>query len=205
MFCIGLTGTIGSGKSTVAQLFQTLGIDIISADKISRSLTIPGQPALEEIRQHFGADITNKEGELDRRKLRKLIFTNPTERQWLENLLHPLIRQGIEAKINKAKGPYLIIEIPLLLSRENYPYLNRILLVIAEPETQIQRIMTRDKITREQAIKMLDTQPANQLRINLADDLIHNQGSLEELTQQVETLHIKYLTEAEKTHQETNI
>lgn len=196
MFCVGLTGTIGSGKSTVNQLFQALGVHTISADSVSKSLTLPGQPALEQIQHHFGDDIIHPDGHLNRARLREHIFKEPQARQWLEDLLHPLIRKAIENEIAQSTGPYVVIEIPLLLSREHYPYLNKVLLVLAESTTQIERIILRDGVSREQAIAIIDSQPHNQSRIKLADDLIHNQGSVEALSKRVTELHQNYLAEA---------
>lgn len=196
MYCVGLTGTIGSGKSTVNHLFQALGVHTINADLIAKSHTLPGQPALEKIRLQFGDEVIKADGHLDRHKLREHIFKDHQARKWLEELLHPLIRNSIEAEIAKSKGPYVIIEIPLLLSREHYPYLNRVLLVLAESPVQIQRIIERDGVSEEQALAILDAQPHNQSRIALADDLIHNHGSIAELQEKVAELHKFYLLEA---------
>ena len=199
MYCFGLTGSIASGKSTVAKIFSQLGIDIISADHIAKALVQPNQPALEKIIQHFGPSITLDNGELNRRHLRELIINNPEDRLWLENLLHPLIRETIQQDIFDCKSPYCIIEIPLLTSTLNYPYLNRVLLILATPEQQVTRIQTRDKCSKQQASALLETtRIEDEKRLKIADDVIVNDGSLEVLQQQVLALHAKYLLVAKK-------
>lgn len=194
MYCIGLTGTIASGKSTVAALFQSQGIDVINADDIAKTLVQHDQPALKEIIKHFGASILTQQGELNRRKLRELIVHSTHERVWLENLLHPLIRQQIEKKINLCKSPYCIIEIPLLIDRSAYPYLNRVLLVTADLDQQIARVMTRDNSTKEQALAILATTQSNEdKRRAIADDYLINDGTVDSLRQKVAGLHRYYL------------
>ena len=194
MYCIGLTGTIASGKSTVAALFKSLGIDVINADHIAKTLVQPNQPALQEIIKHFGVSILTEKGELNRRHLRELIVHNVNERVWLEDLLHPLIRQQIEQDINLCKSPYCIIEIPLLTDKLAYPYLNRVLLVTADPEQQIARLMTRDNSSKEQACAILaTTQPNEDKRRAIADDYLINDGTVETLQKKVTELHNYYL------------
>ncbi len=199
MYCIGLTGSIGSGKSTVAKIFSQLGIDIISADHIAKALVEPGKPALEKIIQRFGPSIRLDNGELNRPHLRELIINHPDERVWLENLLHPLIRETIQQNIFDCKSPYCIIEIPLLTSTLNYPYLNRVLLILANPEQQVSRIQTRDLCSKEQASALLETtRTDDEKRLKIADDVMVNDGCVEVLQQQVLALHAKYLLEAKK-------
>lgn len=190
MYCIGLTGTIASGKSTVSHFFKQQGITVISADEASRELTALNQPALYAIRAHFGPSVINKySGELERAKLREKIFQDPEERLWLEQLLHPLIRELIQTKIKDSAGPYLVIEIPLLYNRKDYPYLERVLLVQTTREKQIERILKRDHVTREQAELILATQK----KLDKADDIVINQGSLAELEEKIAKLHVQYL------------
>ncbi|KTD49424.1 dephospho-CoA kinase [Legionella rubrilucens] len=192
MYCIGLTGNIASGKSSAIRCFKNLGIPVIIADEVAREVTAPGQPALQAIQQHFGDKMLHQ-GRLNRSKLRQLIFKHPEERRWLENLLHPLIRQRIETRVTSFEAPYCVIEIPLLLDRSHYPYLNRILVILSEPERLIERVMTRDQHTREEALAILATQPDEAARRAIADDLIINEGSLVELEQTINDLHEKYL------------
>ena len=193
MYCVGLTGNIASGKSTVATFFKALGITVISADKIARELTRLGQPALHSIAQHFGKSVLSTSGELDRGALRQKIFIDPQQRLWLERLLHPLIRQAIQSKINESSSNYCLIEIPLLNNRLDYPYLDRVLLVLANREQQIIRVILRDNCTREQALAILATQSDDESKQKIADDILMNNGSIAELTKKIEKLHDQYL------------
>lgn len=194
MYCVGLTGNIGSGKTTVANFFQSLGIDIISADQVAKDLTLSNQPAFQEILQHFGPSVLKADGELNRPYLRQLIFTHEPNRIWLENLLHPMIRQMIKLKVSQVKSPYCIIEIPLLTSKTNYPYLERILLVKSEPKQQIERFMSRDHSSKEEALAILATQQAHvNIHLAMADDVIMNTGTLQDLQNKVIELHEQYL------------
>ncbi len=196
MYCVGLTGNIASGKSTVASYFAALGIDIISADEIAKQLTHKNQPAFQAIVAHFGEAAVATTGELDRRYLRHVIFQHPTERLWLENYLHPLIRKQIEIHVNAVTSPYCIIEIPLLTNRSLYPYLKRVLLVEAEKKQQINRLATRDNSSKKDALAILATQANQQYLHELADDILTNTDSLAELQKQVTLLHEQYLAYA---------
>lgn len=193
VYCVGLTGTIASGKSTVAQEFARLGIDIISADQISKELTKTNEPALQKIIEHFGQSLLTSTGELNRQHLREIIFNRPTERHWLENLLHPLIRKRIEQKTQHCTSPYCIIEIPLLTDKKSYPYLNRVLLILAQREQQISRLKQRDQSSKEQALAILKVQADEATLRALADDIIMNNGSVEDLQEHVIRLHEQYL------------
>lgn len=193
MYCIGLTGAIGSGKSTVASLFAERGIEIISADHIARQLVEKDQPALQQIVEHFGSHLLTAEGNLDRRQLRERIVLDQPARLWLENLLHPLIRTVIENQVQACKSPYSMVEIPLLTNKTDYPYLNRILLVTADENIQIARIMARDHCSQQQAAALLNTtHHLDGVRKALADDMIVNNTSLDQLQMQVEKLHEFY-------------
>lgn len=198
MYCVGLTGNIASGKSTVLAAFQALGVSTLSADAISRGLTQRGQPALEQIKNRFGTLVIDATGQLNRQALRQIIFSNPEQRIWLENLLHPLIRESLQSQLSKLETPYCVIEIPLLTTRQDYPYLDRVLVVFADPETQIQRVMERDKCDKAHAQNILATQPADSVRRDLADDIIFNNSSLANLTKIIKNLHVKYLQFATK-------
>ena len=189
---LGVTGEIGSGKSTVLSLFAEQGISTISADKIARQLTEPGQPALQEMVRHLGGEILMAAGQLDRAKLKIKITQNADLRAWLESLLHPLIRQEIQRKFTLCNGPYAIAEIPLLVSRADYPYLKRILLIEASYEQKIKRLMLRDSATREQVLAMLAIQPEQAIRRKIADDVLVNKGDLNDLRTQVAVLHQQY-------------
>lgn len=189
VYCIGLTGNIASGKSTVAASFAKLGIAVISADQIAKDLTASNQPAFQAIVKHVGVSVLNANGELNRRHLRQLIFKDPGERLWLEKLLHPLIREQINREIAKVHTPFCIIEIPLLSNKANYPYLNRVLVIHADPELRVARVVARDGGTRDDALSILATQKSP----IAADDTLINQGTLDELHAQVVALHEKYL------------
>ena len=194
MYCVGLTGSIASGKSTVATHFAALGIDVMSADKIARELVEPNQPALQQIIGHFGPSVLTPEGELNRRYLREHIINHPADRVWLEQCLHPLIRGRIQQAIQTCTSPYCIIEIPLLTDRTLYPYLNRVLLIEGVRESQITRLMKRDNSSREHAIAMLATTQADeQRRQAIADDKVINNGSLDALHEKINALHVRYL------------
>jgi dephospho-CoA kinase len=197
MLIIGLTGGIGSGKSTVARLFADKGIPVLDADIIARNLTQPGEPALVAIVEHFGIHVLHKDGNLNRAKLRDFIFQNPAERRWLEQLLHPLIRDklsqelaGISASGNKA--PYCIIVIPLLLETEAYPFIDRILVVDAPEHLQIERVSIRDSTLAANAKAIVSTQLDRQERLKRADDVIINDSTQAALGPQVDKLHNEY-------------
>lgn len=196
MYCIGLTGNIASGKSTVAAYFAALGVDVLSADQIARDLTKSTQPAFHAIVTHFGKAALTAKGELNRRYLRHFIFQDAEERSWLEQLLHPLIRKRIEHDIGNLKSPYCLIEIPLLTDKSNYPYLNRILLVKTQVERQVSRLMARDNSSKEDALAILATQ-TNEMKLQaMADDIVENSGSLSELQENIAALHKRYLQDS---------
>lgn len=197
MLIIGLTGGIGSGKSTVARLFADKGIPVIDADIIARNVTEAGEPALTAIAEHFGVNVIMKDGNLDRPKLRTIIFQDPNERQWLEQLLHPLIRDKITqqlATLSAAnnKAPYCIIVIPLLLETASYSFIDRILVVDTPEHIQIVRVSTRDQALAATAKAIIDTQLAREERLKQADDVIVNDGTHADLTPQVDKLHDQY-------------
>lgn len=193
MFCVGLTGNIASGKSTAAAFFAALGIEVISADSIARHLTQPGEPAFEQIIDHFGQTFKTESGDLDRRKLRELIFNHPKEKEWLESLLHPLIRKTIADQIKRCQSPYCMIEIPLLPNKKDYPYLDRILFIQANSTLQIQRLMARDNTTHQEALSILSTQANESKHLAVADDILVNHGSEADLKHHVSVLHQRYL------------
>jgi dephospho-CoA kinase len=196
VYSVALTGNIASGKSTVAKLFSDFGIEIINADAISRELSAKNNLAYKMIVEHFGTKLLLENGEINRAQLRELIFTQPEERIWLENLLHPLIRERLKEEITRCTSSYCVVEIPLLIDKVHYPYINKILLITAPIETQIKRVVDRDHCSREQALAILSAQPENNLRLQNADDHIYNHSGLLELKLEVELLHNKYLKES---------
>lgn len=194
MLVIGLTGGIGSGKSTVANLFAEYQVPIIDADIIAREMTLPGHPGYEPVIAHFGSAILQPDGQIDRKKLRQIIFSQPEEKQFLENLLHPLIRQEIERQINTQSAPYVIVVIPLLLESP-YPYhfIQRILVVDAPIELQIERGRQRDQTQAIDIEAIINSQISREQRLALADEIIENAGKVADLIPQVRQLHEKYL------------
>jgi len=195
MFIVGLTGGIGSGKSTIAQHFVELGITCIDADLTAREVVQPGEPALDAIFQHFGEAILLVDGSLDRRKLREEIFANPSARKWLNQLLHPLIRQRMLQQCQKANGSYCILMAPLLFENNLQSLVQRTLVIDVDEATQIRRTMQRDKATEEQIKAIIAAQCPRQQRLMLADDVISNGDEVTPLQRQhaVNTLHQTYL------------
>src|SRR3990167_3028203 len=189
MYCVGLTGTIASGKSTVAKIFAELGAEIINTDDISREITKANSPVLHEITNKFGNGILDKNGNLNRKKLRSIIFNNKDDKLFLENLLHPLIRKEIQNKINHSSARYCIIEIPLLIKKESFPYLNYILLITSEKAEQLLRLKNRDASSKENSLKILNSQPSLENYLKVADEIIPNNSSIEDLRLNVIKLH----------------
>jgi dephospho-CoA kinase len=192
-FRIGLTGGIASGKSTVANLFAALGVPIVDTDLLSREVVASGSPLLGEITGHFGAEVLAADGTLNRHELRKRIFADPAERQWLEALLHPAIRELTDARCEAAAGPYVIVAIPLLAETRGAARFDRVLVVDCDPELQLARLTARDGTPRKEAERMLAAQASRADRLSVADDVIHNDGDLASLRDQVEKLHRKYV------------
>lgn len=193
MLRIGLTGGIGSGKSTVAELFASHGIDIIDADLIAHQITAKNSPALDAIIEHFGNSMVDKEGQLNRRALRDIVFNNTNERRWLEQLLHPLIRNEMKKQIAASRSPYCICVIPLLAESKGIDYIDRALVIDCSIETQIARAKSRDNASDENIQAIIHSQSKQTERLAIADDVIKNEGSLELLKKQVDALHERYL------------
>lgn len=194
MLVIGLTGGIGSGKSTVAKFFAELGVDIIDTDQLAREVVEPKTKGLEQIVAHFGEQILDASHSLNRKKLREIVFNDPTERIWLEHLLHPMIREKTREYAQKATSSYCIVVIPLLVeSSISNPLINRILVVDAPEAEQIERTQQRDQLPREQIEAVLQAQANRAKRLAAADDIILNDQDLAYLKQQVLNLHQQYL------------
>ena len=193
MLTIGLTGGIGSGKSTVAELFKARGITVVDADVIARQLVEPGRPALQEIVARFGAAILNRDGTLNRAALREQVFSDPGLRTALESILHPLVWARIAEEIKQSHGPYCIAAIPLLAESRHRHSVDRVLVVDAPESAQVSRTQTRDGLTSEQVQAIIHSQCSREQRLKIADDVIHNDGSLAQLELQVQALHQRYL------------
>lgn len=198
MLIIGLTGGIGSGKSTVANLFAKLGIEIIDTDQLAREVVNPGTAALQKIAEHFGAEILTAQNTLNRKQLRAIIFQHPEQREWLENLLHPLIRHAMRKHALHAKSSYCIVVIPLFVESKSNDLINRVLVIDAPEQLQLARAMQRDGMTAAQATAILKSQASRTRRLAAADDVIHNDKDMLNLEQQVLRLHKKYLKLAEQ-------
>lgn len=190
---IGLTGGIGSGKSTVAKLFARLGAPVIDADAIAHELVSPGEPALRAIVAAFGRDVLTPEGTLDRRRLRERAFRDPALRERLETILHPLIRREMRRRVQALDAPYCVLCIPLLLETGRTDQMDRILVVDTPPTLQIERTQARDGSSRETVERIMRAQVDPRERLAAADDVIDNSGTLAQLEAQVESLHRRYL------------
>ena len=191
---IGLTGGIGSGKTAVSDCFAALGIDIVDADLASRVVVQKGKPCLFEIAQHFGEDILTSEAELDRAKLREIIFKSKDEKDWLESLLHPAIANQIKDELEASKSPYAILVSPLLLETNQKDLCSKVLVVDVSLETQVERTLKRDGVSEDQVRAIIKAQIARDDRLKLADEVILNDGSLEDLALAVKVLHKKFLS-----------
>lgn len=192
-FLVALTGGIASGKSTVADRFAALGVPILDADVVARELVEPPSAALEAIVGRFGAQVLQPDGRLDRRRLRERIFAEPAERLALEAILHPAIRRTLRDRAMALPHAYGLIAIPLLSESSGYDWIDRVLVVDAPRAVQLERLLRRDGLSPALAESMLDAQASRERRLALADDVIDNGGTPEELDAQVRRLHARYL------------
>lgn len=193
MLVIGLTGGIASGKTTISDQFSSLGIAIVDTDIISRNLLGKGQDGYQAIIRKLGNSILIEDGDIDRRKLRQQVFNDSSLKQWLESMLHPLIRQSAEQQINRCDdSAYVILVVPLLFESNFETLVNRVLVIDCARETQLRRLLERDQIDSSLAEKILDQQLSNEDRLSRADDIILNDGALA-LKPQIDKLHQQYL------------
>jgi len=189
-----LTGGIGSGKSTVAALFARFGAPIVDTDQIARELVAPGQTVLRQIQQAFGDSVLQADGTLDRAALRARVFACPTDRQALEAILHPLIRQVCQERVASLQAAYVIIVVPLLVENREAYAVDRIAVVDCPESLQIERVMSRDGLSEAQVRAILASQTTRQARLQAADDLIDNSNSLGALAEPIKNLHNFYLS-----------
>lgn len=189
---IGLTGGIASGKSVVADMFAELGVPVIDTDLIAREVVQPGQPALDEIRERFGETIIDAAGNLDRAALRKLIFHDDDARLDLEAILHPRIGAETRRQADAANGDYQLIVVPLLVGSPLLQFVDRVLVVDCQEDTQIRRLLERDTESVEQAERILAAQASREERLAIADDVVNNDHSLDHVRDQVIDLDRKY-------------
>ena len=193
-FCVGLTGGIGCGKSSVAQVFAELGAGIIDTDVISHQLVAPDTPALAIIRDVFGNDFLQPDGTLDRAKVRSLIFSDSTAKSKLEAILHPIIKQRVIEEMRLCLAPYAIIVVPLLLESGQYRNLiRRTLVVDCNEHQQVARTMARSDLSANEVASVMASQMDRKTRLGFANDVINNNGQAEKLRPQIIALHLRYL------------
>jgi dephospho-CoA kinase len=190
---VGLTGGIGSGKSTASHIFESLGVPVIDTDLIAREVVAPGTPGLSAVLRDFGTDVVNAQGLLNRNYLREKVFVDPMARERLEEILHPLIRSEMRRRVSMAKGSYCILAIPLLIEKGWQTEVDRILVIDTEREVQIARAQQRDGLSQEQVERILATQSSREERLADADDVITNNGDINTLREQVTMAHGRYL------------
>ena len=192
---IGLTGGIASGKSTVAGMFADLGVPVIDTDVIARDVVRPGEPALAEIREAFGAGVIAADGTLDRPAMRAIVFGDDAARRRLESILHPRIGRATQEQADAAGGAYQVIVVPLLVESSLRAFVDRVLVVDCDEETQVARLLARDAESEDQAQRMLAAQSSRAERLAIADDVVSNDGDLDGTREQVLALHQRYLRE----------
>ena len=194
MYVVAITGGIGSGKTTVANQFSALGIEVVDADLIAREVVEPGTPALAAIASHFGPGILDEQGRLDRRALRERIFSDPAAKSWLNALLHPIIRSEMLRQCAAANSPYCLLVVPLLVENRLTELAERVLVIDVDEATQIERTCRRDGVSREQAQAILASQASRSERLAMADDVLDNQsGTTETIRERILALHETYL------------
>ena len=192
-FVVGLTGGIGCGKTTVTALFAKLGVQHVDADIVAREVVKPGTACLQAITQYFGNEILLATGELNRAMLRQRVFTDAASKTWLEQLLHPAIRQQILAQLQALTSPYALLIAPLLLENKLNQYVQRVLVIDLPESLQLQRAMARDNANEQQIKAIMAAQISRPERLKLADDIIKNDSSIADLTPRVAALHQQYL------------
>ena len=199
MHIVGITGGIGSGKNAVTDLLQKLGITVVDADVVAREVVAKGEPALDKITEHFGSHIITASGDLDRTALRKIIFTDSTAKTWLEQLLHPMIRESIKQQLHVATSSYAVLSSPLLLETDQHELVDTVVVVDASEELQLTRTVKRDSASEEQIKAIMAAQLPRQERLKKADIIVDNNADLESLENQISKLHTKLSKIAEET------
>jgi dephospho-CoA kinase len=201
MFKLGLTGGIGSGKSLVAKMLAERGASVIDTDQISHQLTLPGGKAIQGIQEVFGDEMIDDTGAMDRQKMRERVFADPSAREQLQAILHPLINQSVEDEANRAKGIYLVFEVPLLTESKTWRNrVDRICVVDCDRATQIRRVQSRNGLPLETIEHILEVQASREQRLALADDVILNDNTvtIPLLTEQVDKLHTVWCNLAQR-------
>lgn len=190
---VGVTGGIGSGKSTVCAAFERHGIPTIDTDQVAREVVMPGTDGLAAVVAEFGPGVLAADGALDRPALRRIVFADPERRVVLEALLHPRIRARVREHLAAVTTPYCLVGIPLLTERSGHGYLDRVLVVDCPEEIQIARVMSRDKLTASEVAAIMGSQASRQERLAIADDVVTNTRDLTAIHAQVDILHDRYL------------
>ena len=198
MWILGLTGGIGSGKTAASDYFAKLGIVVVDADIVAREVVQPGQPAWQAIREHFGPEVLQADGSLNRAWLRQKVFAEPAERQWLEQQTHPRIRASIIQQLQQAQSPYAILSSPLLFESGQAKLTARTLVIDVPEALQLQRASARDGNDAEQIRRIMAAQLSRAERCKQADDIVDNSGTLEQLYAQLQGLHERYLDYARR-------
>lgn len=194
-YVVGLTGGIGSGKSTVAELFAAKGICVVDTDAVAHELTGPGGAAMPALVAEFGPAITTSNGALDRAAMRRLVFSDSSARARLEEILHPMIRQISTDRCQQAASPYVILAVPLLVESGTYrERCDRIVVVDCPESRQVERVMRRNALSEQEVRAIVSAQATRQQRLDIADDIVNNDGLQTILYEQVDTLHLKYLS-----------
>lgn len=199
MMVVGITGGIGSGKTTVTDLFAAQGIQIVDADVVAREIVLPGQPCLQRLQDAFGDEVLAKDGSLNRSWLRDKIFSDSAAKTQVNEIMHPAIRTELLRQLNAADSPYVMLSAPLLVENNLTKLCNRVLVVDVTTQTQRQRTLTRDGVSPEQIDAILAAQASRAERLAAADDVIDNNGPVTALAEQVAHLHQQYLSIATST------
>jgi dephospho-CoA kinase len=198
-YVVGLTGGVGSGKTAVADAFAALGVEIVDTDALAHRLSAPGQPGLTAIRGTFGDSVLTAEGNLDRARLRNLVFADGEARARLEAVLHPLIRAETERQLRSWRGPYGIVVVPLLLERGGLrTIIDRVLVVDCPEEEQVRRVIARSGLAAEEVRAIMATQLDRPRRLAGADDVLDNSGAPDAIAPQVRALDLRYRTLADR-------
>lgn len=195
---LGLTGGIGSGKSAVSDMFEQLGITVVDADIVAREVVAPGTEGLHAITAHFTDDVLNDDGSLNRAHLRHIIFADETKKTWLNNLLHPLIREKILSDLNIATSEYVVLVAPLLFENNLDQYCQHTLVVDVPVEVQLNRTVRRDNVSEQQAKSIIASQMKREDKLTRADDVLDNNRALKLVASDVQKLHSQYLIHAKK-------
>jgi len=194
MLKVGITGGIGCGKTTIANLFNSnFNIPVIDADIIAHQLVEPGKPALQSLEHQFGKSIITEAGALNRQKLRELIFSDPILKDQLEQILHPLIYQQMQSEFEQQSTPYSLLCIPLLMETKMTAFVNQTLVIDCSVNEQIERVQSRDNLSRDQISLIINSQVSREYRLSQADNVIDNSNSTTQLADQVKKLHNQYL------------